>query len=1126
MKTRLLLSLVAITLLATAAFQPAVASNLKVVGSFLFPKISVPTSMTAGTDGNFYGTTATGGIYGKGEVVKASPDGAITKLLAFDGTNGDVPNGILLAGPDGNFYGFTTNTVFKVTPAGVLTTLASISANNLIFGKDGNLYGTTLDSIFSLTTGGTMKKLSSYAGTSSLLQGSDGNLYGASVDRIFQLTLAGQFNTLATTGSIGLVQHADGFLYGATTNKLFKLSTTGVMTTLMTATNKTDTDEIFGHFLPGLNGHAFVTLTGRHRIDEETGYSYAKIYYLGDTGYTNTYYTEDYGTWGYDEVSLTGRVGADGIFYGFYGNTVVVVNAPGASGYTPNYYKSPYNPLIVDSQGNLYGASTYDSAFFKLEAPGDIYQKLGFFVTGGPGYAPVGRLLQGKDNNFYGTASAGGAFGDGSVFKMTSAGVLTAVVSFDDATTGTSPVGGLLQGADGNLYGVATTGGAFDQGTIFRVTLAGAITPLVTFDTTNGARPTAPLILGSDGNFYGTTSFGGANGKGTVFRLTPAGAFQTLFSFNGTNGAQPNELLQFTDGNFYGTTYAGGADGFGSVFRLTPAGELTTLISFHVYDINGNHPTSRLIPDGKGNLVGVNTLYSSYSQLFKITPDGVYGPLAQVGNSALAADLVQGSDGNIYGAVIRPDKYGQIFEATPENQVNLNIPLNSDTTGIALGGVIRARNNYIYGVTSQKGPLGGGTVFSLIPLRSQTIDFPDIPDHATTESYFNFPVTATSGLPVYITAYSGPAYVSRFGPTVGVFLYHDAGIVTITAVQQGSDSYSPASPVTKSFKVIDHQILNFPTIPAKYLNADSFYVTASVPSGLPVTLSILSGPATLSGSLLKLTREAGTVTIMASQVGDEVHTPVSATQSFSVFLLPQTISFAQLASPQAVGTVLTLQATASSRLPVTFSATGPATISGNQLTLTGAGKVTVTATQAGNAKYAARSQTQNVAVKQAQTITFPTVGNVPNDTPYTLGATASSGLVVSYTVVSGPATVSGKVLTFTGVGRVTVQATQAGNSSYLAAKPVTVNLTAVAVKSAQTITFPAVSPATVGQTVALKATASSGLTITYRVATGSATISGSNITFTAAGRIQVVASQAGNVSFMAAKDVALNITVK
>ena len=137
-----------------------------------------------------------------------------------------------------------------------------------------------------------------------------------------------------------------------------------------------------------------------------------------------------------------------------------------------------------------------------------------------------------------------------------------------NGTNGEFPQAALTLGRDGNFYGTTDEGGItnstypYGMGTVFKVTTNGALTTLVSFYYyTNGACPQAGLTLGNDGNFYGTTSWGGGSGNyyGTVFKVTTNGVLTTLVSFNRTNGANPNGLTLANDGNFYGTTEKSGS---------------------------------------------------------------------------------------------------------------------------------------------------------------------------------------------------------------------------------------------------------------------------------------------------------------------------------------------------------------------------------------------------------------------------------------------------------------------------------------------------------------------------------------------------------------------------------------
>src|ERR1051326_2102838 len=174
-------------------------------------------------------------------------------------------------------------------------------------------------------------------------------------------------------------------------------------------------------------------------------------------------------------------------------------------------------------------------------------------------------------------------------------GVAGAPVTLHEFTgvDGAIPYAGLFQGNDGNLYGTTQSGGTSANcpgggGTIFRVTLAGSLTTLYSFNgAADGANPQAGVAQGSDGNFYGTTYAGGASNVGTIYKITSAGALTPLYSFTGgSDGGNPQAgLAQGTDGNFYGTTSSGGNNtncqgGCGTLFKVSASGNLTTLYSF------------------------------------------------------------------------------------------------------------------------------------------------------------------------------------------------------------------------------------------------------------------------------------------------------------------------------------------------------------------------------------------------------------------------------------------------------------------------------------------------------------------------------------------------------------------
>jgi uncharacterized repeat protein (TIGR03803 family) len=317
----------------------------------------------------------------------------------------------------------------------------------------------------------------------------------------------------------------------------------------------------------------------------------------------------------------------------------------------------PYHTLIQGSDGNFYGTTLAGGAsnvgtIFKITPSGTESVLYSFTIVAYSG------LVQSSDGNIYGTTASGGASGRGTVFKITPSGTETLLYSFPAGSS--DPYCGLVQGSDGNFYGTTGAGGASDDGTVFKITPSGTETGLYAFATTgtNGQTPYAGLIQGTDGNFYGTTYFGGANGFGTVFKVTPSGIETVLYSFaGGSDGEHPYAaVIQGGDGDFYGTTYQGGSGGYGTVFRLTPSGTETVLYSFAGGTSDGATPEAGVIQGSDGNFYG-NTLQGGAAGLgtvFKLTPSGTETILHSFAGgsdgASPAANLLQGSDGNLYGS--------------------------------------------------------------------------------------------------------------------------------------------------------------------------------------------------------------------------------------------------------------------------------------------------------------------------------------------------------------------------------------------------------------------------------------------------------------------------------------------
>ncbi len=432
----------------------------------------------------------------------------------------------------------------------------------------------------------------------------------------------------------------------------------------------------------------------------------------------------------------------------------------------------------------------------------------------------------------------------------------------------------------------------------------------------------------------------------------------------------------------------------------------------------------------------------------------------------------------------------------------------------------------------------------IIEKQNQSITFPIIPNKNTTDPPFEVEAMASSNLPVTFSIESGPASIEGKMVT----LDGASGIVIIRASQAGNNEYNRAISFGRSFNVIEKvrqtQNINFLVIPNKRADDLPFTVNATASSDLPVSFSILSGPATVIGNTITLDGTSGTVIVRASQGGNEDYLPaINYDRSFIVSPAPiekinQLISFQPIPDKLTTDAAFTVNATTTSGLPVTFSIlSGPATISNNQITLTGnTGTVIVRASQIGNAQYlAARNVDRpfNVEAPEvtqapiAQIITFNPIGNkLTTDVPFVVIGSATSGLPITFNILAGPATIENNIITLTGqIGTVIIKASQAGNEQYLPASSIDrffkVEVPAIVEPIAQTITFnPIDDKLTTDGPFAITASATSGLPVTFSILAGPATIENNIITLNGqVGTVIIKASQAGNEQYLPASSI-------
>jgi uncharacterized repeat protein (TIGR03803 family) len=370
------------------------------------------------------------------------------------------------------------------------------------------------------------------------------------------------------------------------------------------------------------------------------------------------------------------------------------------------------------------------------------------------GREPIAGVTRDAAGNVYGTTYYGGTYDLGLVYKLAHKGsgwVLSPLYSFQrgQGAGGYAPVGGVTIGSDGNLYGTASSGGPYGAGTVYKLSPPATVckaflclwteTPLYYFTGgADGGTPDAAVIFDSAGNMYGTTAGGGTGDNGVVFKLTPSGSGWTesvLYSFAGSpDGAGPFSAVTFDgNGNLYGTTNGGGT-GFGTVYQLTPSGPgWTEKVIYAFQNSNdGAIPYAGLVLDPEGNLYGATFYDGAYGggAVFELMPSNgnwifsvLYSPDVELGGAA--GTLARSSNGTLYGTLFSGGGEGcsgygcgSVFQLSPSNGgweytslYNLN---DGDGGGNPEGGLILDSAGNLYGTTT--GSLGGdGSVFELTP---------------------------------------------------------------------------------------------------------------------------------------------------------------------------------------------------------------------------------------------------------------------------------------------------------------------------------------------------------------------------------------------------------------------------
>jgi len=329
---------------------------------------------------------------------------------------------------------------------------------------------------------------------------------------------------------------------------------------------------------------------------------------------------------------------------------------------------SPYAGVTM-ANGNLYGTASGYGA----DGKGSVYEVSStgsettlYSFTGSPdGETPWALVKRGYKGNLYGTTGGGGAYGWGAVFEVDSTGRETVLYSFSGgARDGCYPSSGLLE-YGGDLYGTTTYCGAYNEGTIFKLTKKGKETVLHSFagGSSDGAYPGfAGLIVDEkDAAFYSLTEEGGSTGQGTVYRMTKKGKVSVLHSFGGgaSDGCYPYGTPALDkEGNLYGTTETCGVLNYGTIWKVNQKGEETILHNFSGGNNDGEYPYSGIVLDAEGTVYGTATFggnnhcYDGCGVVYELKKSGKLTLLHSFGYSDGAwpyGQVLIDSKGDVYG---------------------------------------------------------------------------------------------------------------------------------------------------------------------------------------------------------------------------------------------------------------------------------------------------------------------------------------------------------------------------------------------------------------------------------------------------------------------------------------------
>lgn len=791
------------------------------------------------------GMTSSGGKDSGGTIFSAALDGSdIVVLKDFNGLGAD-PSGTLTEGSDGMLYGVTSSsglfnagTIFRIAPDGTGFqklhdfdgTNSSVPRGALLRASDGKLYGTTSSggssfagTIFCINEDGTgFQKLHEFDRTNggfpsgSLMEGIDGKLYGMTV--LGGSANAGVIFSLKTGGTDFTKIH-DFDRDPPDSDNLNGKGPRGSLT-------EGNDGKLYGITRAGGSNNSGVIF----RITKD-GAIYEKLHDLDET--TGVF------PWG----SLT--KGQDGKFYGMTvnggttsGGTIFQLSADGATlnilyHFEGNDGSNPFGTPVLGTDGMLYGMTsaggTYGAgAVFRITTAGTEFEKLHDF-DGENGNNPQHSMIQTDNGKFYGIAG-GGISNAGVIFSINMEGTAFEKLHDFDNRDGGYPNGAVIQGGNKMLYGMAASGGGAPSGdgVIFRINTDGTgFEKLHSFSFSDGTSPQGSLVEGNDGMFYAMTRFGSTFNEGGIFRIGADGSgFEILHGFQRGNGRSPmGSLIQGSDGMFYGMTHGGGSANDDMIFRIHADG--SGFEKLHDFDgAGGRAPFGSLVQGIDGMFYGTTRLggLNNNGVIFGISADGtvfnVLHNFAGADGRFPKGSLIVNNDGRLYGLTSGGGAFGTgtVFSMQPDGTGFTKLHNFNTTNGANPEGSLTWGNDgKLYGMTLEGGTSDGGVIFRLNT--------------------------------------DGSAFEKLYDLDESTGMRPLGGIIFV--------------------EVKEEQKISFNFLKVRTYGDPPFKILASATSGLPVSFeSSDESIASISGDIVTI-HQAGNVIITASQPGNENYKPAA-----------------------------------------------------------------------------------------------------------------------------------------------------------------------------------------------------------------------------------------------------------